>query len=72
LRETTNIDTKDEVGQLAKSVNGMVLRLRTTVGGILASAESVAAAAEQISATTEEIASGSNQQAYNDVCVAFQ
>jgi methyl-accepting chemotaxis protein len=63
LRETTDIDTKDEVGQLARAINQMVLNLRTTVGGILASSESVAAAAQQISATTEEIASGSSSQA---------
>jgi methyl-accepting chemotaxis protein len=63
LRETTDIDTKDEIGKLAKSVNNMILKLRATVGGILASAESVAAAAEQISASTQEVASGSTSQA---------
>lgn len=63
LTETLNIDTKDEVGQLSKSMDEMVLSLRTTVGGILSSAESVAAAAQQISATTEEVASGSSSQA---------
>jgi methyl-accepting chemotaxis protein len=64
LRETTEIDTKDEVGLLAKSINDMVLSLRTTVGGILASAQSVSAAAQEISASTEEIASGSTNQAH--------
>jgi methyl-accepting chemotaxis protein len=63
LSETSNLDTKDEIGQLAKSVNGMVLNLRQTVGGILTSAESVSAAAQQISASTEEVASGSMSQA---------
>lgn len=63
LRETTDIDTKDEIGILAKSMNDMVLSLRSTVEGILVSAASVSAAAQQISATTEEIASGSTSQA---------
>ncbi|MNH90664.1 Methyl-accepting chemotaxis protein McpB [compost metagenome] len=63
LSETSDIDTKDEIGQLAKSVNEMVLNLRQTVGGILDSAESVSAASQQISASTEEIASGSMSQA---------
>ncbi|MBP1154948.1 MULTISPECIES: methyl-accepting chemotaxis protein [unclassified Paenibacillus] len=63
LRETADIDTKDEIGQLANSINDMVLSLRTTVSGIMASAESVAAASQQISATTEEIASGTTSQA---------
>ncbi|GGG08444.1 methyl-accepting chemotaxis protein [Paenibacillus abyssi] len=63
LRETIHIDSKDEIGQLAGSINNMIQSLRNTVSGILASSENVAAAAQQISASTEEIASGSNSQA---------
>lgn len=63
LRETSDIATKDEVGQLAASINNMILSLRTTVSGILTSAESLAAASQQISASTEEIASGNASQA---------
>ncbi|GGG18814.1 methyl-accepting chemotaxis protein [Paenibacillus aceti] len=64
LTETADIDTKDEIGQLAGSINNMVLRLRETVGGILVSAENVSAAAQQISASTEEIASSSTSEAH--------
>ena len=60
---TTTIDTKDEVGDLAKSVNAMTVSLRRTVSGILLSAENVAASAQQISATTEEVASSATSQA---------
>lgn len=63
LSETSDIDSKDEIGQLANSVNEMVLNLRETVGGILVSSESVSAASQQISASTEEIASGNMSQA---------
>ncbi len=63
LRETLDIDTKDEVGQLAASVNDMVMKLRGTVGSIQNSAENVSAASQQISASTEEIASGNASQA---------
>lgn len=63
LSETSDLDSKDETGDLARSVNVMVLNLRRTVGGILSSAESVSAAAQQISASTEEVASGSMSQA---------
>ncbi|MGF7045887.1 methyl-accepting chemotaxis protein [Paenibacillus sp. DS2015] len=63
LSETSDMDTKDEIGILANSVNEMILNLRETVGGILVSAETVSAASQQISASTEEIASGSVNQA---------
>lgn len=63
LTETTDIDTKDEIGVLAKAINNMVLALRQTVGNILASAENVSASSQEISTTIEEIASGASSQA---------
>ncbi|CAI6074991.1 methyl-accepting chemotaxis protein [Cohnella sp. JJ-181] len=64
LRETSDIDTRDEVGQLAASVNRMIEDLRVTVGRIQHSAENVSSATQQISASTEEIAGGSTSQAH--------
>lgn len=63
LTATTTIDSKDEVGDLARSVNKMVNNLRKTVEGILQSAESVSASAQEISATTEEVAGSASTQA---------
>jgi Methyl-accepting chemotaxis protein len=63
LREEIDLNTKDELGKLASSVNQMIRNLRSITGDILASAQSVSAAAGQISASTEEIASGSTNQA---------
>lgn len=63
LTETTDVDTKDEIGLLAKSVNNMILSLRKTVESISVSAENVAASSQEISATTEEIASSASSQA---------
>jgi methyl-accepting chemotaxis protein len=63
LREKSDIQTQDEVGQLSLSINHMIENLRNTIGNILVSSQSVSAAAEQISASTEEIASGSMSQA---------
>lgn len=63
LTETTSINTKEEIGDLARSINHMVISLRKTVEGILQSAESVSASAQQISATTEEVASSASTQA---------
>lgn len=63
LRENVNIDTKDEIGMLAKAIDAMVLNLRQIVGNILSNSESLAAASQQISASSEEIASGNANQA---------
>ncbi|CAM3723648.1 methyl-accepting chemotaxis protein [Marinicrinis lubricantis] len=62
LRQDVDIKAKDEVGQLAASVNEMLENLRDLIGKTLQSAQSVAAASQQISASTEEIASGSADQ----------
>lgn len=63
LREQAEIDTRDEIGQLARSLNEMIHNLQSLIGGIVQSSQSVAAASEQISASTEEIASSSTNQA---------
>ena len=68
---TTTIDSKDEVGTLAKSIQAMTASLRKTISSILQSAESVAASAQQISATTEEVASSASTQA-NDAQIITQ
>ncbi|MDI7740589.1 methyl-accepting chemotaxis protein [Lysinibacillus fusiformis] len=63
LTETTAIDTKDEIGDLSRSINTMVISLHTTVEEILQSAESVSASAQEISATTEEVSTSAFTQA---------
>ncbi len=63
LSRTSDIKTKDEIGQLAQAVDSMVLNLRGIVGSILSNAQNVAASAQQISASSEEIAGGSANQA---------
>lgn len=69
LREKVDIDSQDEVGRLASSVNLMVDNLRSTISNITMSAQSVAASAEQISASTEEIAGSSSSQATAAVAI---
>ncbi len=63
LRETVDIQSKDEFGKLSATVNDMVASLRKLIGGTIEAAQSVAASSEEISATTEEIASSSQSQA---------
>ncbi|QJD88204.1 methyl-accepting chemotaxis protein [Cohnella herbarum] len=63
LRDTVNIQTKDEIGALGKAIDTMVSNLRRIVGNILSSSQSLAAASQQISASSEEIASSNANQA---------
>lgn len=63
LTVTTNIQTNDEIGRLAESLNKMVFQMRETVGNILSAAGNLSASASQVSAATEEIASSSTEQA---------
>ncbi|TJY42603.1 methyl-accepting chemotaxis protein [Cohnella pontilimi] len=64
LREKLHIRSKDEVGQLAASVNDMIDRLQQLIGGILRTSQNVAASSQQISASTQEIASGTVNQSH--------
>lgn len=63
LTETANIQTTDEVGILAQSVDTMIGKLRAMVQNISAAADNLSASSEQVSASTEEIASASSEQA---------
>lgn len=54
LTQTTDIDSKDEVGVLAKSMNTMVENLRTMMKEVLHTAEMVAASSEELTASSEQ------------------
>ncbi|WP_046213806.1 methyl-accepting chemotaxis protein [Paenibacillus wulumuqiensis] len=69
LSGKSDIDTRDEVGQLSASVNTMADNLRDLIARISLSSQSVAAASEEISATTEEIANTSNTQAESSAAI---
>ncbi len=63
LTETADIETKDEVGILAQSINHMIANVKGMIQNILSAAENLSASSEQVSASTEEIASASANQA---------
>ncbi|GIN90014.1 methyl-accepting chemotaxis protein [Siminovitchia terrae] len=63
LTEKAHIQTKDEVGILAQSVNHMIDNLKGMIKNIVIAAENLSASSEQVSASTEEIASASTNQA---------
>jgi methyl-accepting chemotaxis protein len=57
------VDQKDEIGQLAASMQGMVERLRNITGDIKQSAGNVASGSQGMSATSEEMSQGATEQA---------
>ncbi|WP_248925102.1 methyl-accepting chemotaxis protein [Paenibacillus hamazuiensis] len=63
LRQKSAVDSKDEVGQVSKSLNTMVDGLLMLIGSITQSSQSLAAASEQLSASTQEVAGSSSSQA---------
>lgn len=68
--EEIKVKSKDEVGDLARSLNTMAGQLRTLISGVItntqtlaAHSEELAASAEEVSATVEEVASTTNEVA---------
>lgn len=62
LREKSDYQAKDEIGELSMSVNKMVDTLSLLIGGIQDSAQNVAASSQEISASTQQIAGGTSVQ----------
>ena len=54
LTQTSDIDTKDEVGVLAKSMNEMVSNLRNMMKGAFHTSDQVAASSEELTASAEQ------------------
>ncbi|MFJ7745437.1 methyl-accepting chemotaxis protein [Peribacillus sp. NPDC097295] len=54
LTQTSDIDTKDEVGALAKSMNEMVSNLRNMMKGAFHTSDQVAASSEEMTASAEQ------------------
>ncbi|NUQ61648.1 MAG: MCP four helix bundle domain-containing protein [Pirellulales bacterium] len=57
------IDTKDEVGQMAGALNEAIESIRAALQETRAVADGLAAAAQQLSSASEEISSGAQEQA---------
>jgi methyl-accepting chemotaxis protein len=63
LTQKLDLNQKDEIGQLAAALNGMVERLSSVVGDVRSSSDNVAAGSQQLSASSEEMSQGATEQA---------
>ena len=63
LEAKIEIDQKDEIGGLAKSLSEMALKLKDIVRNIITGADSIAIASQQMSSTSQNISQGASEQA---------
>ncbi len=63
LMETASLRGNDEVTDLTRALNTMVVKLRAVVGDVASSARNVASGSEEMSATAEQLSQGATEQA---------
>ncbi|HOZ15617.1 MAG TPA: methyl-accepting chemotaxis protein [Tenuifilaceae bacterium] len=63
LKATIDIDQKDEVGLLAKSLQNMANKLREVCSVVAVGADNILSASIQISSSSQQMSQGSNEQA---------
>lgn len=63
LRETTEARTNDEIGDLLRAQNDMVMKLRDVVARVNQSARNVATGSGQMAATSDALSQGATEQA---------
>ena len=63
MSNTLDLDLKDECGELANAMNGMVAKLQRVVGDVIAAADNVASGSNQMSSSAEEMSQGATEQA---------
>lgn len=63
LTETIPSASNDEIGDLIRSLNGMVEKLRQVVSEALTAAQNVSAGSQELSASAEQLSQGATEQA---------
>jgi len=63
LNQTISISSNDEIGDLIKSLNVMVEKLRQIVTEALTAAQNVSAGSQELSASAEQLSQGATEQA---------
>ncbi|MFZ5484162.1 MAG: methyl-accepting chemotaxis protein [Pseudomonadota bacterium] len=56
-------DSRDEIGQLMRSLNSMIAKLRQIIGEVVDTTSQISGAAEQVSATAQSLSQASSEQA---------
>ena len=62
LRNTLEVTSQDEIGQMTGLLNQMVDSLRKVVGEVTTASESVASGSEELSATAQQLSEGASEQ----------
>ena len=63
LTKTVKINTRDEIGALIDTVNGMSAKLRDIVGNALVASSNVSSGSQELSSTAEQVSQGATEQA---------
>ena len=63
LTQTLDVQSKDEVGQLADALNGMVGKLKDVVENVKSASTNVSSGSQELSSSSEEMSQGATEQA---------
>jgi methyl-accepting chemotaxis protein len=63
LTQSLDVNTTDEVGEMAKALNAAIGSMRETLSDVNGSADGLATASQQLAASSEELSSGAQEQA---------
>lgn len=63
LEARIDVDQKDEIGILAKALQGMAEKLKNIVLNIMSGADNIAAAAVELSSSSQQVSQGASEQA---------
>jgi methyl-accepting chemotaxis protein len=63
LSQKVDVTSDDEIGDLIKSLNAMIVNFRSIVAEVLTAAQNVSAGSQELSASAEQLSQGATEQA---------